>query len=61
MNSYEEILNMERGRTLNYGMSVKDVQSEACPVCGSFSWDYLLRDKFGDCVGCDDCLKKIYS
>ena len=61
MNEYENIMNMQRCRTQNFGMDIKDAQEEVCPVCGGVSWDYLLKDKDGDFVGCDDCLRKIYS
>ena len=61
MNEYNNILTMQRCRTENFGMDIKYAQDEACPVCGGMSWDYLLKDKDGNFVGCDDCLRKIYS
>lgn len=61
MNEYQNIMKMERCRTLDYAMSIPDLPMHACPVCGSVRWDYLLKDKSGDFVGCDDCLSKIYS
>ena len=61
MNEYENILNIKTGPFGSYNTPLKDAQEEACPICGGISWDYLLKDKDGDFVGCDDCLKKIYS
>lgn len=61
MNSYKNIFTMERGRTMNYGADIQQIAKTPCPVCSSKSWDYLLRDKDGELVGCDDCLKRIYS
>lgn len=61
MNSYKSIIEMERCRTLNYGAGFEVEKNQPCPVCSSESWDYLLKDKDGDFVGCDDCIKKIYS
>lgn len=29
-----------------------------CPVCGS-ECDTLYRDKFGDIVGCDECISTV--
>jgi len=60
MNSYENLI-MERCRTMNFAMELEPETNEPCPVCGGNSWDYLLKDRDGFCVGCDDCLKKIYS
>ena len=60
MNSFKNIITMERSRTYNYGEDIPPEVHEPCPVCGSVSWDYLLRDKDGFFAGCDDCLKKIY-
>lgn len=29
-----------------------------CPVCGRECW-HVFRDRYGDIVGCDECLKEI--
>ena len=61
MNSYENIILSERCRTMNYGMDGKRDTPRQCPVCGSRSHDYLLRDSCGEIVGCDNCITKLYS
>ena len=61
MNSYKSILTMERCRTVNFAAGVEAEKNKPCPVCGGDSWDYLMKDKEGLFVGCDDCLRKIYS
>ena len=61
MNSYKNILTMERCRTQNYASGIEICENAPCPVCNSKSWDYLLKDKDGQVAGCDNCLKKIYS
>ena len=61
MNNFRSIIEMERCRTGNYGADYEPEENQPCPVCSSVSWDYLLMDKDGDFVGCDDCLRKIYS
>lgn len=61
MNSYKNIMIMEKCRTMNYAKGIEPDENEPCPVCGRSSWDYLLRDRDGFFVGCDECLKKFYS
>ena len=38
-----------------------EVQPEPCEICGSIHYDYLVKDKCGDIVGCDDCITRVYS
>ena len=61
MNSYKNVMTMELCRTGRFGADILFEENEPCPVCSSKSWDYLLRDKDGILVGCDECLSKIYS
>lgn len=61
MNSYKSILSMERCRTMSYAQVFEPEKAEPCPICNGTGWDYLLKDKDGSFVGCDDCTKRIYS
>lgn len=32
-----------------------------CPICGTGMYDYLIEDKYGDIVGCNECTKVLTS
>lgn len=43
-------------RTLDTGYP-KPVQFPLCPICGEET-DTFIFNKFGECVGCDDCIER---
>ena len=61
MNSFRNIIEQESGRRLTFGKGFVTDENQPCPICGGVSWDYLLKDRDGDFVGCDDCVRRIYS
>lgn len=56
MGLYDEVLRCERARL----EPEEEIPIEACEFCGSKNYDYLLKDKHGDIVGCDDCVTRVY-
>ena len=57
MSFYDEILRCERARL---ELDEEEVPADACEICGSKNYDYILKDKDGYIVGCDDCVTKVY-
>ena len=57
MSLYDDVLNCERARL---EPDEEEITIEPCEFCGSKSYDYLLKSKDGDIVGCDDCVTKVY-
>lgn len=39
-----------------YGMPPYDDPDTSCPVCGREHCETIYTDKFGEVVGCDECL-----
>lgn len=61
MNFFDEVMKLERQRTMNYAGDIPDSDEIQCPICGSVEWGFLLKDCHGDMVGCQDCVTKVYS
>lgn len=57
MSIYDDVLRCERARL---EPDEEETPIEACEFCGSKNYDYLLKDKDGWIVGCDDCVTKVY-
>ena len=60
MNVYEDVMRAERCRTMNYGADFDDESDMHCPICNSDEWEYLFRNSYGDIIGCQDCVSKVY-
>ncbi|MDD6735721.1 MAG: hypothetical protein PUE13_05350 [Clostridiales bacterium] len=60
MDIYGDIMRAERCRTMNYGADIAEECEVRCPICNSVDWDFLLRDNYGDIIGCEDCVTKVY-
>ncbi len=60
MHTYEDIMRAERARTMNYGADIDDEYEVHCPICNSTDWEYLLRNNYGDIIGCQECVSKVY-
>ena len=58
MSHYDDVMRCERARLEPVEI---DVQPEPCEICGSKHYDYLVKDKYGDFVGCDDCITRVYA
>lgn len=58
MSHYDDVMRCERARLEPIEI---DVQPEPCEICGSKHYDYLVKDKHGDFVGCDDCITRVYA
>ena len=58
MNEYAQIMRMERERTGDYGNDTGE-DCPACLICGKTS-DTFYRNRNGDFVGCDNCIRKVY-
>lgn len=58
---YEEVMQMERARTANYGMDVEEFIPPKCPACKRRNYDYVVRDRHGKVIGCDECVTKDYA
>ncbi len=59
MSGFNDIMRCERYRTAGYGLWQEEPAAE-CPICGSTEWDFLMRGSFGDIVGCEGCITKVY-
>ena len=58
MSLYDDVMRCERARLEPVEI---EVQPEPCEICGSIHYDYLVKDKHGDFVGCDDCISRVYA
>ena len=58
MSLYDDIMRCERARL---EPDEEEVIVEPCEICGSKHYDYLVKDKHGDFVGCDDCITRVYA
>lgn len=57
MSLYDDVLRCERARL---EPDEEDAPIEPCEVCGCINYDYLLKHRDGDIVGCDNCVTKVY-
>lgn len=65
MNDFANAMRMERASTGNYGADNDEFGEKIryCPICEAESPDYVYEDKYGDIIGCTECLikKDIYN
>ncbi|MBO5060269.1 MAG: hypothetical protein J6C82_05080 [Clostridia bacterium] len=60
MGRQDDIMRAERARTGNYGQDRGNTIEIPCPICGGHDFDFVIKDKNGDIVGCESCCNRIY-
>lgn len=56
----QAVIAMELERTGYYGDCDDYEDLEHCPVCGAAQPEYFLLDEYEECVGCCECLHRVY-
>ncbi len=56
----QSVIAMELARTDNYGDGFEEDYTETCPVCGAVSPEHFFMNDDEECVGCYECLHRVY-
>lgn len=56
----QAVIAMELARTDNYGDSFEEDYMKKCPVCGAVSPEHFYMNDDEECVGCYECLHRVY-
>ena len=51
-----DVLNCERQRLA----PEEEYIPEPCEICGQTSYDFIVKNFYGEVVGCEECIKKEY-